>query len=115
MVPITRSQCAFMRGARGALSSTCVSSAVKTEKTRAAPRVIVADKLRSYGATHREGMPSVEHHSHKGLNNRAENSHQPTRQRERAVKVSDLYHPEQRTTAGSLAARVGVPPTAGGR
>ncbi|MFI6055920.1 DDE-type integrase/transposase/recombinase, partial [Streptomyces violascens] len=35
---------------------------------------------------HREVMPSVEHRSHKGLNNRAENSHQPTRQRERAMK-----------------------------
>jgi putative transposase len=31
-------------------------------------------------------MPSAEHRSHKGLNNRAENSHQPTRQRERAMK-----------------------------
>ena len=50
------------------------------------PRVIVTDKLRSYGAAHREVMPSVEHRSHKGLNNRAENSHQPTRQRERAMK-----------------------------
>ncbi|MGW2090062.1 DDE-type integrase/transposase/recombinase, partial [Streptomyces sp. NPDC001880] len=38
------------------------------------------------GAAHREVMPSVEHRSHKGLNNRAENSHQPTRQRERAMK-----------------------------
>ncbi len=50
------------------------------------PRVIVTDKLRSYGAAHRQVMPSVEHRSHKGLNNRAENSHQPTRQRERAMK-----------------------------
>jgi putative transposase len=48
--------------------------------------VIVTDKLRSYGAAHREVMPSAEHRSHKGLNNRAENSHQPTRQRERAMK-----------------------------
>ncbi|MFB7224337.1 IS6 family transposase [Streptomyces sp. NPDC056227] len=55
-------------------------------KTRAVPRVIVTDKLRSYGAAHREAMPSAEHRSHKGLNNRAENSHQPTRQRERAMK-----------------------------
>ncbi|MFE7332568.1 IS6 family transposase [Streptomyces sp. NPDC057565] len=55
-------------------------------KTRAVPRVIVTDKLRSCGAAHREAMPSVEHRSHKGLNNRAENSHQPTRQRERAMK-----------------------------
>ncbi|MFE9934630.1 IS6 family transposase [Streptomyces sp. NPDC005533] len=50
------------------------------------PRVIVTDKLRSYGAAHREVMPSVEHRSHKGINNRVENSHQPTRQRERAMK-----------------------------
>ncbi|MEV0695251.1 IS6 family transposase [Streptomyces sp. NPDC050388] len=56
------------------------------KKTRAVRRVVVADKLRSYGAAHREVMPSVEHRSHKGLNNRAENSHQPTRQRERAMK-----------------------------
>lgn len=50
------------------------------------PRVVVTDKLRSYGAAHREVMPSVEHRSHKGLNNRAGNSHQPARQRERAMK-----------------------------
>ncbi|MFD4863496.1 transposase, partial [Streptomyces atratus] len=56
------------------------------KKTCAVPRVVVTDKLRSYGAAHREIMPSVEHRSHKGLNNRAENSHQPTRQRERAMK-----------------------------
>lgn len=56
------------------------------KKTRAVPRVIVTDKLRSYGAAHRQVMPSVEHRSYKGLNNRAENSHQPTRQRERAMK-----------------------------
>ncbi|WP_406351832.1 IS6 family transposase [Streptomyces sp. NBC_01635] len=55
-------------------------------KTGWVPRVIVTDKLCSYGAAHREVMPSVEHRSHKGLNNRAENSHQPTRQRERAMK-----------------------------
>jgi putative transposase len=56
------------------------------KRTRSVPRVVVTDKLRSYGAAHREVMPSVEHRSHKGLNNRAENSHQPTRQRERAMK-----------------------------
>ncbi|WTU05434.1 IS6 family transposase (plasmid) [Kitasatospora sp. NBC_00070] len=54
--------------------------------TTAVPRVVVTDKLASYRAAHREVMPSVEHRSHKGLNNRAENSHQPTRQRERAMK-----------------------------
>ncbi|MCX4784369.1 IS6 family transposase [Streptomyces sp. NBC_01264] len=50
------------------------------------PRVVVTDGLKSYGAAHREVMTSVEHRSHKGLNNRAENSHQPTRQRECAMK-----------------------------
>lgn len=52
----------------------------------AVPRVVVTDKLASYGTAHREVMPSVEHRAHKGLNNRVENSHQPTRQRERAMK-----------------------------
>ncbi|WP_331750538.1 MULTISPECIES: IS6 family transposase [unclassified Streptomyces] len=56
------------------------------KKICSVPRVVVTDKLRPYGAAHREVMPSVEHRSHKGLNNRAENSHQPTRQRERAMK-----------------------------
>ncbi|MDX2826996.1 IS6 family transposase [Streptomyces ipomoeae] len=56
------------------------------KKTRTVPRVVVTGRLRSYGAAHREVVPSVEHRSHKGLNNRAENSHQPTRQRERAMK-----------------------------
>ncbi|MFE7245915.1 DDE-type integrase/transposase/recombinase, partial [Streptomyces sp. NPDC057580] len=54
--------------------------------TGGVPRVVVTDKLRSYGAAHREVMPSVEHRSHKGLNNRAESSRQPTRQRQRAMK-----------------------------
>ncbi len=51
-----------------------------------APRVMVTDKLPSYGAAKGEVMPSVEHRRHKGLNNRAENSHQPTRRRERQMK-----------------------------
>lgn len=51
-----------------------------------APRVIVTDKLPSYGAAKREVVPGVEHRQHKGLNNRAENSHQPTRRRERQMK-----------------------------
>jgi putative transposase len=55
-------------------------------KTGAVPRVVVTDKLRSYGAALREVLPCVEHRQSKYLNNRAENSHQPTRQRERAMK-----------------------------
>ncbi|WP_201394355.1 IS6 family transposase [Ktedonobacter sp. SOSP1-85] len=51
-----------------------------------APRVIITDKLASYAAAKREIMPSVEHRQHKGLNNRTENSHQPTRQRERTMR-----------------------------
>ncbi|WP_159062981.1 DDE-type integrase/transposase/recombinase, partial [Streptomyces scabiei] len=56
------------------------------EKTRTVPWVVVTDKLRSYGAARREVMRCVEHRQSKYLNNRAENSHQPTRQRERAMK-----------------------------
>src|SRR5215218_5413446 len=44
------------------------------------------DKLASYGAAKGAVMPSVEHRRHKGLNNRAENSHQPTRRRERQME-----------------------------
>lgn len=51
-----------------------------------APRVMITDKLSSYGAAKWEVMPSVEHRQHKGLNNRNENSHQPTRPRERQTK-----------------------------
>ncbi|HKR52294.1 MAG TPA: IS6 family transposase [Pseudonocardiaceae bacterium] len=51
-----------------------------------APRVLITDKLRSYGVARRRVLRSVEHRRSKYLNNRAENSHQPTRQRERAMK-----------------------------
>jgi putative transposase len=51
-----------------------------------APRVLITDQLGSYSAAKGEVMPSVEHRRHKGLNNRAENSHQPTRRRERQMK-----------------------------
>jgi putative transposase len=50
------------------------------------PRVIITDKLKSYGAAKREVLPGVEHRQHRYLNNRAENSHQPTRQRERRMQ-----------------------------
>jgi putative transposase len=79
------------------------------KKTRAVPRVIVTDKLRSYGAAHREVLPSVEHRSHKGVNNRAENSHQPTRQRERAMKGFRSVGGAQRF----LSAFSGISPTSG--
>ena len=50
------------------------------------PRVMITDKLRSGGAAAGTIMPGVEHRQHKGLDNRAENSHQPTRRRERIMK-----------------------------
>lgn len=48
--------------------------------------MIVTDKLRSYAAANTELGLSVEHRQHKGLNNRAENSHQPTRVREKVMR-----------------------------
>src|ERR671913_872403 len=50
------------------------------------PRRMITDKLGSYAAAQRQIMPDVEHRSHKGLNNRAENSHLPFRRRERAMQ-----------------------------
>ena len=50
---------------------------------RDVPRVVVTDKLRSYGAALKQLMPRVEHRQHKGLNNRAEVPPQPTRPQER--------------------------------
>ncbi len=49
-------------------------------------RVAVTDKLGSYGPALKNLCPRIEHRKHKGLNNRAENLHQPTRQRERAMR-----------------------------
>jgi len=56
------------------------------KELRYVPRVIVTDQLRSYGAAKAEIMPGVEHHQSKGVNNRAENSHQPTRLREKVMR-----------------------------
>ncbi len=53
---------------------------------RYVPRVLITDKLKSYAAAKAQIMPGVEHRQHKGLNNRAELSHQPTRQRERQMR-----------------------------
>ena len=50
------------------------------------PRVILTDELASYRAAKKEVLPGEEHRQHKRLNNRAENSHQPTRQRERTMR-----------------------------
>jgi putative transposase len=49
-------------------------------------RVIITDKLKSYSAARAEIMPGVEHHQHQRGNNRAENSHQPTRLRGKVIR-----------------------------
>jgi putative transposase len=48
--------------------------------------VVVTDKLASYAPASKQVLPRTEHRQHKGLDNRAENSHQPTRQRERTMR-----------------------------
>ena len=69
---------------------------------RYVPRVLVTDKLGSYQVAHREFMSSVEHRRSRYLNNRAENSHQPTRQRERAMKrFKSLRHAQRFLSAFS--------------
>jgi putative transposase len=50
------------------------------------PRVLITDKLGSYGVAKREWLPDVEHRKSRYLNNRAENSHRPTRRRERQMQ-----------------------------
>lgn len=53
----------------------------------ASPRVVVTDKLGSYGAANREiGLTACDHRQHKDLNNRVENSRQPIRRREPVMK-----------------------------
>ena len=54
------------------------------------------------GRAHRELVPSVQHRRSKYLNNRAENSHQPTRQRERAMKhFTSIRHAQRFLSAFS--------------
>lgn len=65
-------------------------------------RVIVTDKIGSYQVAHREMQGTVEHCQSKYLNKRAENSHQPTRQRERAMKrFNSLGHAQRLLSAFS--------------
>jgi len=63
------------------------------QTTRRQPRVIVTDKLRSPGAARKALLPRVRHRQSRYLNNRAENSPQPTQQREPRMKR--FQSPEQ--------------------
>ena len=74
---------------RAALSSRRAAQRLLTKLLKSAgapPRVMVTDKLKSYATARREMKLRVEHRQHKGLNNRAGDSHQPTRRRERIMK-----------------------------
>ena len=64
------------------------------------PRVIVTDKLGSYGVARRHVLPNVEHRQSRYLNNRAENSHRPTRRRER--QMQRFKSPCRHRTSSSL-------------
>ena len=60
------------------------------------PRAVVTDKLASYVTAHRKLIPEVEHCRGGRLNNRAENSHQPTRERERRMrKFKSMQHAQR--------------------
>ncbi|MFT7288130.1 MAG: putative transposase [Halieaceae bacterium] len=50
------------------------------------PRKIVTDKLRSYGVAHRELIPEAIHSTQQYEKNRAEQSHEATRVRERGMR-----------------------------
>ena len=50
------------------------------------PKRLITDGLRSYGVARRALLPKVKHRTSRYLNNRAENSHQPTRRRERQMQ-----------------------------
>jgi len=58
----------------------------KILKRQGAPRKIVTDKLRSYGAARKEVVPSITHCQDRYAKNRAEGSHQHTRQQERQMR-----------------------------
>ena len=56
------------------------------KELRYVPRVIITDRLKSYNAAKTGVLPSVEHQQQKYQNNRAEDSHQSTRSRERVMR-----------------------------
>jgi putative transposase len=65
------------------------------------PRVIVTDKLRSCDLTQRQLLPNIEHRQSRYLNNRAENSHRPTRRHaDTPTRAADATIQIARTGAG---------------
>ena len=81
------------------------------KKSGLAPRVIITDKLKSYGAAFKEMGLGIEHRQHKGLNNQAENSHQWTRLREGKMKgFKSAQHAQRFLSAGELIYQHSQPP-----
>jgi len=66
-------------------------------KSYPSPRVMTTDKLKSYIKPIAHMYPNVEHRSHKRLNNRAENAHQPTRRKEKILIKFKSPHGAQQT------------------
>ncbi len=75
------------------------------------PRGIITDKLKSYGAAKRAILPGVEHRQHKRLNTRAENSHHPTRVREKRMRKCTSAKQAQRFLSADRARRWAFPAT----
>ena len=68
------------------------------------PSRLITDKFRSYAAARRTVMPSVAHSTQQYDNNRAEVSHQPTRQRERQMRrFKSAAHAQRFLSAYGLA------------
>lgn len=74
------------------------------------PKRIISDKLGSYSAARRKIRPKAEHRQHKGLNNRAENSHVPVRKRERMMQGFRSWSGSQRFVSFSAVRNHFVPP-----
>ena len=87
------------------------------KEQRRSPRRLITDKLRSYAAAHRTVMPFVVHSTRQYENNRAEVSHQPTRQRERQMRRFQIRRARAAVSLGtrpraeSLSCRPPPPPS----
>jgi hypothetical protein len=67
-------------------TSQCVAGSFYLSAQSGTHLALTPDTLARYGAAKREILPGVDHRPHRGWTNRAENSHQPTRRRERLMK-----------------------------
>ena len=75
----------YLQAKRGGASANCFFRRL-LRSHGGEPRKIVTDKLRSYGVAHRKLMPGVIHSTKQYENNRAEQSHEATRVRERGMR-----------------------------